>query len=117
MNFLIRLLINAVALLGIAYFMPGVHVDSFWSALLVAFILGIVNAVLRPILFLLTLPLQILTLGLFTLIINGFLFWWVAHWHLGLTVDGYWSAFWAAIVLSVVSFLLSLVVKEIERTV
>ena len=115
MNFLIRLVINAVALLVVAYFLPGVHVSSFWSALLVAFILGIVNAVLRPLLFLLTLPLQILTLGLFTLIINGFLFWWVAQWHLGLTVDGYWTAFLAAIVLAIVSFLLSLVVREAER--
>ena len=106
-NFLIRLVVNAIAILIVAYFLPGVHVTGFTAALIVALILGVVNAVLRPILFILTLPLQILTLGLFTFIINGFLFWWVAHWGLGLTVDGYWTAFLAAIVLGIVSFVLS----------
>jgi putative membrane protein len=114
-NVIIRIVVNALALLVVAYVLPGVHVDSLWHALIVALILGIVNAILRPILFLLTLPLQILTLGLFTLIINGFLLWWVAQWHLGLTVDGYWWAFVAAIVLSIVSFVLSLFVKGVER--
>lgn len=117
MNLIIRLVVNAVALLIVAYTLPGVHVDTIWHALLVALILGLVNAILRPILFLLTLPLQILTLGLFTLIINGFLFWWVAQWHIGLTVDGYWWAFLAAVVLSIVSFFLSLLVKSVERAV
>jgi putative membrane protein len=116
MNFIIRLLVNAVALLIVAYFLPGVHVDSFLGAIIAALILGIVNAILRPILFILTLPLQILTLGLFTLIINGFLFWLVAHMGIGLRVDGYWSAFLAAIVLSIVSFVLSWLVKEVEGT-
>jgi putative membrane protein len=116
-NFIIRLVVNAAALLLVAYFLPGVHVSSIGSALLVALILGLVNAVLGPILFVLTLPLQILTLGLFTLFINGFLFWWIAQWHLGLTVAGYWTAFLAAIVLSIVSFLLSLIVRGIESAV
>jgi putative membrane protein len=116
MNLIVRIIVNALALLLVAYILrAGVHIDSVWHALLVAVILGVVNAVLRPILFILTLPLQILTLGLFTLIINGFLLWWVAQWHLGLTIDGYWWAFWAAILLSIVSFVLSLFVKGAER--
>ncbi len=116
MNIIVRVVVNAIALLVVAWLLrDGMHIDSLWHALLVALILGIVNAILRPILFLLTLPLQILTLGLFTLIINGFLLWWVAQWHLGLTIDGYWWAFFAAILLSIVSFILSMFVKGAER--
>jgi putative membrane protein len=115
LNFIIRLIVNAIALLIVAYVVPGVHVDTFTGAIIAALVLGIVNAILRPLLFILTLPLQILTLGLFTLIINGFLFWLVAHLGIGLHVDGYWSAFLAAIVLSIVSFVLSLLLKEVER--
>ena len=79
LNFLIRLLVNALALVGVAYFLPGVHIASFWSAVIAALILGIVNAVLRPILFVLTLPAVIITLGLFTFVINAILFYLVAH--------------------------------------
>lgn len=115
MNFIIRLVVNAVALIIVANFVPGVHVDTLTGAIIAALVLGIVNAILRPLLFILTLPLQILTLGLFTLIINGFLFWLVAHLGIGLRVDNYGAAFIAAIVLSIVSFVLSLIVKEVER--
>lgn len=115
MNFIIRLVVNAVALIIVANFVQGVHVDSLPGAIVAALVLGIVNAILRPLLFILTLPLQILTLGLFTLIINGFLFWFVAHLGIGLRVDSYGSAFVAAIVLAIVSFALSLIVKEVDR--
>jgi putative membrane protein len=115
LNFIIRLVLNAVALLIVAYIVPGVHVTSFGGALLAAFILGIVNAILRPLLFILTLPLQILTLGLFTLVINGFLFWMVASFHIGLVVDGFWTAFWGALILSLISLVLSSLVKTAER--
>jgi putative membrane protein len=115
LNFVIRLLVNAVALVIVAYFLPGVHVASFWSAVIAALILGIVNAVLRPILFVLTLPVVILTLGLFTFVINAIMFYLVAHLNLGLTVDGFGSAFWGALVLSIVSFLLSSLVKSTEE--
>ena len=75
MGFLIRLVVNAIALIAVAYFVPGVHVSGFVGALIAALILGVVNAILRPILVLLSLPLEIVTLGLFTLVINGLLFW------------------------------------------
>jgi len=107
MGILIRLVVNAIALFGVEYIVPGIHIDGFVHALIVAAILGIVNAVLRPILFLVTLPLQILTLGLFTLVINGLLFWLVGGLHIGLTVDGFWPAFWGAIVMTIISWLLS----------
>jgi putative membrane protein len=115
MNFIIRLVLNAVALLIVAYVVPGVHVTSIGGAILAAFILGIVNAVLRPLLFLLTLPLQVLTLGLFTLVINALLFWMVGSFHIGLNVDGFGTAFIGALLLSIVSFVLSSLVKSAER--
>ncbi len=113
-GFIIRLLVNAVALLIVAYFLPGVHVASITAALIAAFVLGIVNAILRPILIILTLPVVILTLGLFTFVINAITFWIVAHLGIGLTVDGFWSAFLGALVLTIVSYLLSTLVKAAD---
>jgi putative membrane protein len=82
--------------------------------LIAAFVLGIVNAILRPILVILTLPIQLLTLGLFTLVINGVLFYWVGHMGIGLIVDGFWPAFWGAIVLAVVSWILSSLLRGVD---
>jgi len=115
LNFFIRLLVIAAALLLVAYFLPGVHVASYTGAIVSALILGIVNAVLRPILFLVTLPLIIITLGLFTFIINAITFYLVAHLGLGLTVDNFGSAIIGALVLSIVSFLLSSLVKAADK--
>lgn len=114
MHFLIRLIVNAVALVIVAYFLPGVSVTGPIGALIAAFVLGIVNAILRPILIILTLPIQVVTLGLFTFIINGLLFYWVGHWGIGLIVDGFWPAFWGAIVLGIVSFLLSSLLRGVD---
>jgi putative membrane protein len=114
MGFVIRLLVNAIALLAVAYVVPGIHVNGFGGALLAALILGIVNAILRPILFIITLPLQIVTLGLFTLVINGLLFWLVGAWHVGLYVDGFWPGFWGAIVMGIVSWILSAITGGLE---
>ena len=102
---------NAVALLVVAYLVPGIHVHGFGGALIAALILGIVNAVLRPILIVVSLPLEIVTLGLFTLVINAVLFWLVGNLGLGLKVDGFVPAFLGAIVLSIISFLLSRLVS------
>jgi putative membrane protein len=113
-HFLIRLIVNAVALVIVAYFLPGVSVTGPIGALIAAFVLGIVNAILRPILIILTLPIQVVTLGLFTFIINGLLFYWVGHWGIGLIVDGFWPAFWGAIVLGIVSFLLSSLLRGVD---
>jgi putative membrane protein len=115
MSFLIRLLVNAVALVVLAYILPGVSVTGFGGALVAALVLGIVNAVLRPILFIITLPLQIVTLGLFTFVINGLLFWWVGHLGIGLAVSGFWTAFFGAIVLGIISFVLSSLVSGVEK--
>lgn len=114
MHFLIRLIVNAAALLLVAYYLPGVSVTGVIGALIAAFVLGVVNAILRPILVLLTLPIQLLTLGLFTLVINGVLFYWVGHMGIGLVVDGFGPAFWGAIVLGIVSWLLSSVLRGVD---
>jgi len=114
-GFVIRLLVNALALVIVAYVLPGVHVTSFTAAIVAALILGIVNAIVRPILLVLTLPAIILTFGLFTLVINAITFYLVAHLGLGLTVDGFGSAFLGALVLAIVSFVLSSVVNPAVR--
>jgi putative membrane protein len=111
MGLIVRLIINALALLGVAYLVPGVHVSGIGGALVAALILGIVNAILKPILIILSLPLEILTLGLFTLVINAVLFYLVGKLHIGLTVHGFGAAFIGALVLSIVSFILSSLVS------
>jgi putative membrane protein len=111
---LIRLVVNAIALICVAYVVPGIHVSGLGGAIVAALILGIVNAILRPILIVVSLPLEVLTLGLFTLVINALLFWLVGALHVGLTVDGFWPAFWGAIVLAIVSWLISLVTRGAE---
>jgi len=115
MGFVIRLIVNAIALIVVAYLVPGIHVSGFVGALVAALILGIVNAILRPILVILSLPLEILTLGLFTLVINGLLFWLVGALHIGLDVAGFWPAFLGAIVMAIVSWLLSLLTRGFDR--
>ena len=107
MKLLLVWLINTVALLGVAYLVPGVSVASFAAALVAALVLGLVNAVIRPILILLTLPATILTLGLFIFVINGLLFWFVGSFVQGFHVAGFWSAFFGAILYSIISWALS----------
>src|SRR3954467_7972965 len=90
--------------------MTSVDIQSFGTALLAAALLGLANAVIRPILVLLTLPVTILTLGLFILVINGLLFWFVGSFIQGFVVAGFWAGVVGAIVYSVISWLLSALV-------
>jgi putative membrane protein len=103
-------LINAVALIAVAYLMPSISVSSFGAALVAALVLGLVNAVVRPVLVLLTLPVTILTLGLFIFVLNGLLFWMVGSWLEGFNVGGFWAGVFGAIVFSLVSWALSALV-------
>lgn len=112
MGFLIRWLVNAVALYLTTLIVPGVRVPNFGAAVLAALVLGIVNAVLRPIILLLTLPLNILTLGLFTFVVNAFMLWIVAVTTHQLVLAGVGAALVGAIVLSVISFILSRLVAD-----
>jgi putative membrane protein len=103
MNLLLRWLINALALLAIPYIISSVYVENIWTALIVAVVLGLLNTLIRPILLLLTLPITLLTLGLFALVINGLLFWLAAHFVTGFYVSGFWSAFFAALLYSIIT--------------
>jgi putative membrane protein len=114
MGLLIRLIVNAVALWVVTLIVPGITASGPGGLILAALILGIVNAILRPILIVLSLPLELITLGLFTLVINALLFWLVGALHVGLYVAGFWPAFWGAIVMSIVSWILSFLTRGSE---
>jgi putative membrane protein len=116
---LIRWLITTLAILAVPYLISGVRVESFGSAMLTAAILGILNALVRPILIILTLPLTILTLGLFILIINALLFQLAGAIVPGMYVASFWSAFFASIIVSIVSWVLNSVVagRRGEKTI
>lgn len=107
LTLLARWIINAAALLLVAYLYPGVSVSDFWAALIAALILGLVNAVVRPILVILTLPVTILTLGLFLFVINALLFWFVAEIVRGFQVSGFMAALIGSILYSVVTLITS----------
>src|SRR4051812_20175004 len=107
MRLLLTWLINAAALMALPYLMHSVTVTSIGTALVAALVLGLVNTLIRPVLLLLTLPVTVLSLGLFILVINGLLFWGVAHLIEGFHVAGFWSAILAAILYSVISWALS----------
>ena len=107
MRLLITWLINALALLALPYIFTSIHVDGFVTALVAALVLGLINTLIRPLLVLLTLPVTLLTLGLFIFVINGLLFWFVGSFIHGFTVDGFWAGVFGAIVYSLISWALS----------
>ncbi len=111
MQLVVVWIINALALLVLPYIFDSIRVDGIYTALVTALALGLVNTLIRPLLILLTLPINILTLGLFTFVINGLLFWFVASFVKGFFVTGFWSAVWGAIVYSVISWALSALVR------
>ena len=107
MKLLLVWLVNAVALVAVAYLVPGIAVSDFITALIAALVLGLVNAVIRPILILLTLPATLLTLGLFIFVINGLMFWLVGSFISGFVVSGLWWGIAGAVVYSILSWALS----------
>ena len=107
MRLILLWVLNAVALLAVAYLLPSIHVASFGAAMIAAVLLGLVNAVLRPLLILLTLPVTLLTFGLFLLVINGLMFWFAGSMIDGFAVESFWSAFFGSLLYSLVSWALS----------
>lgn len=97
-------LLNAVALLIVAQLLPGIELRSFGTALLAAVLLGLINAVLRPLLILLTLPVTLLTLGLFIVVINGSLFWFGGSLIDGFIVSGFWPGLFGALLYSLITW-------------
>ncbi len=107
MRLLLTWLINAAALFALPFLMSSVTVTNVGAALIAALVLGLVNTLIRPVLVLLTLPVTVLSLGLFILVINALLFWGVTHLIDGIAVAGFWSAFIASILYSIISWALS----------
>ena len=105
MGIITKLLITVFGLLLVSYFVPGIEVVSLYSALIVALVLGVFNIIIKPILILLTLPITLLTLGLFTFVINAALFWFASIFVPGFSVDGFIPAFIGAFVLALLNWL------------
>lgn len=107
-----RWVLNAIALLITAALFQGIEIAGFLSAFVAAIVWGIVNAVIRPIVVLLTLPLNLVTLGLFTLLINGFMLKIVDAVVVGVTIQGFWALIFGALVLTIISGVLSSIVRD-----
>ncbi len=112
MGLLISLLLNTLALIITAYIVPGFHVDTFTSALLAAIVLGVINTFIKPVLLFLTLPLTVVTLGLFIFVVNAIVLRLTTLVVPGFVVDSWMAAILGAIVLSIASTILSMLVKD-----
>ncbi len=113
MRLILVWLLNAIALLAVAYLVPDIHVAGFGAALVAALVIGLLNMLIRPLLVLLTLPITVLTLGLFILVINGVLFYVAGYWLEGFEVKTYLAGMIGALLYSIFSWLLSaLLVKN-----
>lgn len=115
MRLIITLLLNALAIFVTQYIVPGFSVDGFGTAILAAIILGLINTFIRPVLLFLTAPINILTLGLFTFVVNAIMLWLTTLVVSGLRIDGMLSTLLGAIVISVISTALSLLVKDVTK--
>ncbi|MFA6548518.1 MAG: phage holin family protein, partial [Candidatus Margulisiibacteriota bacterium] len=107
MHLIVKWAVNFVALLVVVNMIPGTAVTNWTTLIVAALVLGLINIFLKPIILLLTLPINIVTLGLFTLIINTGLFYLTAMLVKGFTITGFWAAFWGAFVFSLISLLLN----------
>ena len=107
MVLLLKWLALSLIILFVGWVVPGITISSFVTALIASIVIALVNLVIKPILVLLTLPINILTLGLFILVINALLFMFVAYLVPGVEVDGFWSAFLRALILSILSIVIS----------
>ena len=114
-GFLVRWLVNALALVVVVYTIRGIEVESLFATVVAALILGIINTFFRPLIIVLTVPFSIATFGGFILVINGFLLWMVSKIVRGFTIQTFWAAFWGALVFSLVSYLLNLWINQQGR--
>ena len=107
MNFVARILITAVVAFGLSYILQaGIHIDTFWTALVLAIVLAILNAIVKPILIILTFPLTLFTFGLFLFVINAFMILLASKFVQGFKVDGFWWALLFSLLLSILTSLL-----------
>jgi len=117
MGFLVRVLVNTVAIYLVAAIVPGISVSGLLTALGAGLVLGLINAIVRPVLILLTLPVTLVTLGLFLVVLNAFCLWLTAQLVRGFEVHGVWPALFGALLISVVSWLLNAFVSDRGRIV
>ncbi|HKL03450.1 MAG TPA: phage holin family protein [Cryomorphaceae bacterium] len=116
MNIVVRLLINALIIFGLAWALPGVSVESFWVALIASVILGLLNVFVKPFLIILTIPVTIITLGLFLLVINALIILLADYFIGGFNVDGFWWALLFSLLLSVLNSAFENSGKDRERS-
>lgn len=116
MTIILRWVINALALLAIAYIVPGFQVESFYAALIAALVLGLINALIRPIVLVLTLPITIVTLGLFVFVINAGMLWLSSTMVKGLAIENFWVAVLAAIFLWAVGVVTNWFIKQAKES-
>lgn len=115
LELLVVWMLNALALLAVANFVPGIHVEGYGAALIAAFFLGLANTLIRPLLLLLTLPVTLITLGMFIFVINGLLFWAVGSVLRGFVVDSFWHGVLGAVLYSIFSWALSSAAAQLMR--
>jgi len=115
MGLLLRVIVNAATIYLAAYLVPGIIVSGIGPALVAGLVLGVINAVVRPILVVLTFPLTLLTLGLFLFVLNAFCLWLTSALVPGFTVDGFGPAFLGALVISIVSWVMTAFVNDAGR--
>lgn len=111
-HLIVKVLVNGIALMATASIISGIYADSFVSVLLAAIVLGIMNAIIRPVFMVLTLPVNILSLGLFTFVLNGFMLKLTSLVVSGFEVSGFWAATIGALVLSVISTVLNWLITD-----
>ncbi len=117
MNIFLRWILNAATLLIISQYVSGIHVSGWYAAFVAALVLGLINIILKPILVILTLPVNILTLGLFTLIINAILFKFAGTIVKGFDVSGFQAAFFGALIMSFVNILVHSIFKKNSQNI
>lgn len=106
MNFIMRIIVTSIIAFGLSYILSGVHIDSFWAAIVFAIVLAVLNAIVKPILILLTLPLTLFTFGLFLFVINAAIILLTAQFVKGFGVDGFWWALLFSLLLSIITSVL-----------
>lgn len=115
MVFMLKLIVSAISVVISAYLLPGIHIRDLLTALLVAIVLALLNGIIRPILIILTIPVTILSLGLFLLVINALMIILAGNLVPGFQVDGFWWALLFSVILSLVTSLLSIGLRSEER--
>ena len=115
MNFIIKILLSSLSVVVAAWILPGVLIENYFTAIIVAFVLAILNMILRPFLVILTIPITVFTLGLFLLVINAVIAL-IADWVVpGFVIVSFWSAFWFSLIVTIINYLINSSNKDKRR--